>query len=102
MLVGAYPFEDPDDPRNFRKTIGVSDSCTSQTTISVSSLCEQSRIKMKILYIHIAILLWSYNLNVMAYGRGYLVFTTHFQTMSAFPWNVDISYLGFLWQIQKR
>ncbi|XP_034676771.1 serine/threonine-protein kinase SAPK2 isoform X1 [Vitis riparia] len=22
MLVGAYPFEDPDDPRNFRKTIG--------------------------------------------------------------------------------
>ena len=24
MLVGAYPFEDPDDPRNFRKTIAVS------------------------------------------------------------------------------
>jgi serine/threonine-protein kinase SRK2 len=24
MLVGAYPFEDPDDPKNFRKTIGVS------------------------------------------------------------------------------
>lgn len=23
MLVGGYPFEDPDDPRNFRKTIGV-------------------------------------------------------------------------------
>lgn len=22
MLVGAYPFEDPDDPRNFKKTIG--------------------------------------------------------------------------------
>jgi serine/threonine-protein kinase SRK2 len=22
MMVGAYPFEDPDDPRNFRKTIG--------------------------------------------------------------------------------
>ncbi|XP_068649741.1 serine/threonine-protein kinase SAPK3-like [Aristolochia californica] len=22
MLVGAYPFEDPEDPRNFRKTIG--------------------------------------------------------------------------------
>ncbi|KAK4551598.1 hypothetical protein RGQ29_008828 [Quercus rubra] len=22
MLIGAYPFEDPDDPRNFRKTIG--------------------------------------------------------------------------------
>jgi serine/threonine-protein kinase SRK2 len=21
MLVGAYPFEDPDEPRNFRKTI---------------------------------------------------------------------------------
>lgn len=26
MLVGAYPFEDPDDPKNFRKTIGVSRS----------------------------------------------------------------------------
>ncbi|KVH95231.1 Protein kinase, ATP binding site-containing protein [Cynara cardunculus var. scolymus] len=24
MLVGAYPFEDPEDPRNFRKTIGYS------------------------------------------------------------------------------
>ncbi len=23
MLVGAYPFEDPGDPRNFRKTIQV-------------------------------------------------------------------------------
>ena len=23
MLVGAYPFEDPSDPRNFRKTIQV-------------------------------------------------------------------------------
>jgi hypothetical protein len=24
MLVGSYPFEDPEDPRNFRKTISVS------------------------------------------------------------------------------
>lgn len=24
MLVGAYPFEDPDDPQNFKKTINVS------------------------------------------------------------------------------
>lgn len=24
MLVGAYPFEDPEDPKNFRKTIQVS------------------------------------------------------------------------------
>jgi hypothetical protein len=24
MLVGAYPFEDPDDPKNFRKTLTVS------------------------------------------------------------------------------
>lgn len=23
MLVGAYPFEDPEDPKNFRKTITV-------------------------------------------------------------------------------
>lgn len=23
MLVGAYPFEDPKDPRNFRKTVQV-------------------------------------------------------------------------------
>ncbi|KAF6146636.1 hypothetical protein GIB67_008922 [Kingdonia uniflora] len=23
MLVGAYPFEDPEDPRNFRKSIGL-------------------------------------------------------------------------------
>jgi serine/threonine protein kinase len=24
MLIGAYPFEDPDEPKNFRKTIQVS------------------------------------------------------------------------------
>jgi serine/threonine-protein kinase SRK2 len=24
MLVGAYPFEDPEDPKNFRKTLQVS------------------------------------------------------------------------------
>lgn len=24
MLVGAYPFEDPDEPKNFKKTIHVS------------------------------------------------------------------------------
>ena len=29
MLVGAYPFEDPDEPKNFKKTIHV----------SLSSLC---------------------------------------------------------------
>ncbi|VAH18090.1 unnamed protein product [Triticum turgidum subsp. durum] len=23
MLIGSYPFEDPEDPRNFRKTISV-------------------------------------------------------------------------------
>ncbi len=27
MLVGAYPFEDPADPRNFRKTIQVLYAC---------------------------------------------------------------------------
>jgi hypothetical protein len=24
MLIGAYPFEDPDDPKNFRKTLTIS------------------------------------------------------------------------------
>jgi len=24
MLVGAYPFEDPEDPKNFKKTLQVS------------------------------------------------------------------------------
>lgn len=28
MLVGAYPFEDPEEPKNFRKTIQVILSCT--------------------------------------------------------------------------
>ncbi|RRT33531.1 hypothetical protein B296_00055086 [Ensete ventricosum] len=32
MLVGAYPFEDPDDKKNFRKTIEAS---------SLSDLCDQ-------------------------------------------------------------
>lgn len=40
MLVGAYPFEDPEDPKNFRKTIGV--SCVhflSMFELSTSVLC---------------------------------------------------------------
>jgi len=28
MLVGAYPFEDPEDPKNFRKSIGVNSYLT--------------------------------------------------------------------------
>lgn len=46
MLVGAYPFEDPEDPRNFRKTIGVSYNCKiiespskMKLSINKSTLC---------------------------------------------------------------
>jgi serine/threonine protein kinase len=34
MLVGAYPFEDPSDPRNFRKTIQVGRSCVGTGTVA--------------------------------------------------------------------
>lgn len=34
MLVGAYPFEDPADPRNFRKTIQVLHACLSSHPMS--------------------------------------------------------------------
>ena len=37
MLVGAYPFEDPADPRNFRKTIQVLYACRSSHTGMLSS-----------------------------------------------------------------
>ncbi|PIA31024.1 hypothetical protein AQUCO_05300095v1 [Aquilegia coerulea] len=33
MLVGAYPFEDPDDPKNFRKTIGDNECTTLYTRL---------------------------------------------------------------------
>ncbi|GFY80230.1 protein kinase superfamily protein [Actinidia rufa] len=56
MLVGAYPFEDPDDPRNFKKN--------NYSYTSVSNI--------------------------------------RFQTMFAFPWSVDIFYLGYLWPTLKR
>lgn len=36
MLVGAYPFEDPEDPRNFRKTIGVRNTSFIRLGISFS------------------------------------------------------------------
>jgi len=41
MLVGAYPFEDPEDPRNFRKTIGriMSVQYTIPDYVRVSSDC---------------------------------------------------------------
>ena len=39
MLVGAYPFEDPADPRNFRKTIQVCQLCISRPTPFPSFNC---------------------------------------------------------------
>ncbi|XP_040987799.1 serine/threonine-protein kinase SAPK1-like isoform X2 [Juglans microcarpa x Juglans regia] len=43
MLVGAYPFEDPDDPRNFRKTIGriMSVQYSIPDYVRVSAACRQ-------------------------------------------------------------
>ncbi|KAG8486610.1 hypothetical protein CXB51_020089 [Gossypium anomalum] len=43
MLVGAYPFEDPEDPRNFRKTIGriMSVQYTIPDYVRVSADCRQ-------------------------------------------------------------
>ncbi|KAE8677400.1 Serine/threonine-protein kinase SAPK1 [Hibiscus syriacus] len=42
MLVGSYPFEDPDDPRNFRKTIGriMSVQYTIPDYVRVSADCQ--------------------------------------------------------------
>lgn len=44
MLVGAYPFKDPEDPRNFRKTIGVSPRRLLVGTIFVLRDCADSLI----------------------------------------------------------
>ncbi|KAF5198014.1 Serine/threonine-protein kinase SAPK3 [Thalictrum thalictroides] len=43
MLVGAYPFEDPDDPKNFRKTIGriMSAQYSIPDYVHVTSSCRQ-------------------------------------------------------------
>ncbi len=41
MLVGAYPFEDPEDPRNFRKTIGVSLILQLHESVLLHILCRQ-------------------------------------------------------------
>lgn len=35
MLVGAYPFEDPEDPKNFRKTIQVNSHTSSESIVWV-------------------------------------------------------------------
>lgn len=37
MLVGAYPFEDPSDPRNFRKTIQVHFNVLTLQLLSLNS-----------------------------------------------------------------
>ena len=39
MLVGSYPFEDPEDPRNFRKTISVIISFISFSLLLVITAC---------------------------------------------------------------
>lgn len=43
MLAGAYPFEDPDDPRNFRKTIQriMAVSYTIPSYVHISPECRQ-------------------------------------------------------------
>ncbi|KAF3793008.1 Serine/threonine-protein kinase [Nymphaea thermarum] len=43
MLVGAYPFEDPEDPRNFRKTIGriMNVQYTMPDYVRISADCRQ-------------------------------------------------------------
>uniref|UniRef100_A0A2P2KKR9 non-specific serine/threonine protein kinase n=1 Tax=Rhizophora mucronata TaxID=61149 RepID=A0A2P2KKR9_RHIMU len=43
MLVGSYPFEDPDDPRNFRKTIGriMSVQYSIPAYVRISANCKQ-------------------------------------------------------------
>ena len=35
MLVGAYPFEDPADPRNFRRTIQARRQCLSSALATI-------------------------------------------------------------------
>jgi serine/threonine-protein kinase SRK2 len=38
MLVGAYPFEDPDEPKNFRKTLTVSKLKLDRTITSACTI----------------------------------------------------------------
>lgn len=66
MLVGAYPFEDPDDPKNFRKTIGV----------IVLYLVFVSKIIHKLfIFLIIYLLLWSF------FCSESWLFNTKFQNM---------------------
>ena len=47
MLVGAYPFEDPADPRNFRKTIQVIRTC--QRSLALNSAVSAHRLALAML-----------------------------------------------------
>ena len=77
MLVGAYPFEDPDEPKNFRKTIQVSFA-----DVFTSAFLN---------WLPILIKHWQ-----DLFCRGYWVCSTRFQTMSTYLQNAKILFLGFL------
>lgn len=83
MLVGAYPFEDPEEPKNFRKTIHVA-KCTVFFFFSVN-VYEITFPK------------------VMHVGcRGFWMFSTQFQTMFIYLPSAVIWYQGFLLLILQK
>ena len=83
MLVGAYPFEDQEDPRNFRKTINVN-------MFSPIILVDDRFMKRHSFWLFIFLC------------RELWLFNTRFQTMFTYLKTVDICCLAFLWQIHLR
>ncbi|KAF6146205.1 hypothetical protein GIB67_005853 [Kingdonia uniflora] len=83
MLVGAYPFENPEDPRNFRKMIGV--------------ICFRNFLSCA------PLLSFEFELcTFLVYQYVYLVSTTRFQTMCEYQWNVGSFSQIFVANLEKR
>lgn len=82
MLVGAYPFEDQEDPKNFRKTIQV--NCPSSSfRIIIPYLVPYLLSNYKLLYLYSG--LWPLN--------------TRFRTMFTYLKIVGISSLAYLFHL---
>lgn len=83
MLVGAYPFEDPEEPKNFRKTIQV---CFWYQLIFYRFLWPLIKCSS----------------NICPPSSGSWMFSTPYQTTATYPKNAMVSFLESSKQILHR
>jgi hypothetical protein len=89
MLVGAYPFEDPGEPKNFRKTLTVS-----RPKFHPANVDMDTTFTFDLRLALIMPLNFSFS--------GFSAYNMQFQTLSGFQWSADICCPGSSWQNRSK